>query len=389
MGTPAYISPEQARAQAVDQRSDIYSLGIILYELVTGRVPFSADTPMAVILKHLNDPLPLPTAVNSDIPQGIEQVILKALAKNPEDRFASTGEFISAWKRAFMEMQTVRLETDGPSASVPRSSISSAQTQVESAPVTQTSSKSGNVTKSIAIGCVAIACLLVSVAGIFALGTSFLNRPPAISPTGVPAATNVPPPATTLPVSNVLLDDDFSQTNAVWGTDTNSDSSIEYAGDALRVIVYTTNWFVWTRPDDVEYRDVHMEVTVTNNDTDQYTAFGLMCNQQSDNQAYYYFAITPAGQYVIARTTPGQTDLFLTNNDSWEFSNLIARNAASYRVGADCGNGRLTLYVGGQQVDSVADSTYTSGRVGLIVWSAENPIRTDLTFDDFLMTRLP
>jgi len=103
MGTPAYISPEQAQAQTVDQRSDIYSLGIILYEMVTGRVPFIADTPLAVILKHVNDPMPLPSSIKADIPEAMERVLLKALAKNPNDRFATADEFVSAWKRALDE----------------------------------------------------------------------------------------------------------------------------------------------------------------------------------------------------------------------------------------------------------------------------------------------
>src|SRR6185436_454426 len=100
MGTPAYISPEQAQAQKVDQRSDIYSLGIILYEMVTGRVPYTADTPLAVILKHVTHPLPLPSSVKPDIPETIERVLLKALAKNPDDRFANVNDFLSAWKLA-------------------------------------------------------------------------------------------------------------------------------------------------------------------------------------------------------------------------------------------------------------------------------------------------
>jgi hypothetical protein len=351
---------------------------------------------MAVILKHLNDPLPLPSVVKSDIPQSIEQVILKALAKDPQDRFASTDEFVSAWKRALREMQTMRLEKDGEASYIPDPSIFGAPTQVEPAPVTQTASTPRRPVTGLAIGCVAIVCLLLSAVGIFAFATRFMNPSASIPPTNisitnVPALTDVPQPTATIPVSagNVILEDDFSQTAAVWGTDTDSNSSIEYEGNTLRVIVYTTNWFVWSRPDDEDYRDVHMEVTVINNDTDQFTAFGLMCHQQSDNQSYYYLAITPAGQYVIAKTAPGQTDLFFTNNDQWEYSNLIERNAASYRVGADCGNSRLTLYVGGRQIDSVTDSTYTSGRVGVITWSAEDSVRTDVSFDDFLITSLP
>lgn len=108
MGTPAYISPEQAQGQVVDRRSDIYSLGIILYEMVTGRVPYMADTPLAVIYKHVNAPLPLPSTLKPDLPPQIEQVILKALAKSPEDRFDSAAEFITAWKSALSIGETVQ-----------------------------------------------------------------------------------------------------------------------------------------------------------------------------------------------------------------------------------------------------------------------------------------
>ena len=164
---------------------------------------------------------------------------------------------------------------------------------------------------------------------------------------------------------------------------------MEYAGETLQMIVFTKNWFVWSTPDDQDYQNVHMEVTVINNDTDSNTAFGLMCNQQpaADN-SYYYFAMTPAGQYAIAKATTDQTDVFLTNNDEWATSSLIAKNASSYRVGADCGNGTLTLYVDGQQIASASDSTYTEGGVAVFTWSAEEATSTDVSFDDFLMTSL-
>ncbi|HET8563481.1 MAG TPA: hypothetical protein VFM35_06370 [Candidatus Binatia bacterium] len=188
-------------------------------------------------------------------------------------------------------------------------------------------------------------------------------------------------------LGSVLLEDDFSSEE--WGTLADADSSVEYANEALQMIVFTDNWFVWSRPDNQDYQNVHMEVTVINNDTDTYTAFGLMCNQQpSSDDSYYYFAITRAGQYVIAKATVGQDDVFLTNNNDWGSSSLIARDASSYRVGANCGNGRLTLYVDGQEIASVSDTSYSRGGVGVFTWSAEEATSTNVSFDDFLMTSL-
>ncbi len=96
VGTPAYMSPEQGQGVKVDHRSDIYSLGVILYEMVTGRVPYEAETPMAVMIKHITDPLPLPRTVKPDVPEPIERVILRALAKNPADRFQTAGDMVQA-----------------------------------------------------------------------------------------------------------------------------------------------------------------------------------------------------------------------------------------------------------------------------------------------------
>ncbi len=87
VGTPTYMAPEQGLGQELDGRCDIYALGVILYELVTGRVPFNAETPMAVILKHVNDPLPPPRKFDPTLPEAVERVILKAMAKEPTDRY--------------------------------------------------------------------------------------------------------------------------------------------------------------------------------------------------------------------------------------------------------------------------------------------------------------
>jgi hypothetical protein len=96
MGTPAYMSPSQSQGKAFDTRSDIYSLGVILYEMVTGDVPFTAETPLGVIYKHASEPPPSPRRQRPDVPEVVEKVILKALAKKEEDRFQTVGEMLAA-----------------------------------------------------------------------------------------------------------------------------------------------------------------------------------------------------------------------------------------------------------------------------------------------------
>src|SRR5205085_758584 len=92
VGTAEYASPEQIGSNEVDARSDIYSLGIILYELLTGSVPFTDTNPFAVMAKQLNDPIPPVRTARPDLSPAIESVVMKALAKNPANRYQSATE---------------------------------------------------------------------------------------------------------------------------------------------------------------------------------------------------------------------------------------------------------------------------------------------------------
>jgi eukaryotic-like serine/threonine-protein kinase len=92
VGTAQYLSPEQARGGEVDQRSDLYSLGVVLYELLTGKTPFEGDTPVEIAMKHLSNTPQAPSELRPDIPPELDMVVLRALAKDPDERYQSADE---------------------------------------------------------------------------------------------------------------------------------------------------------------------------------------------------------------------------------------------------------------------------------------------------------
>lgn len=100
VGTPNYMAPEQGLGKKADHRADVYAIGIVLFELLTGQKPYQAETPLATLLAHLNDPIPRPSKITPGVPRAIEQVTLRALAKQPSDRFQTMNEFSEALKEA-------------------------------------------------------------------------------------------------------------------------------------------------------------------------------------------------------------------------------------------------------------------------------------------------
>jgi eukaryotic-like serine/threonine-protein kinase len=117
LGTLPYMSPEQFTGDHIDGRSDIYSLGIMCFQLTTGRLPFSAKSPTDAALKHLQDPIPLPHKINPNLPASVEKIILKATAKRPFDRFQTAAEIGDAFRYSANQITRAELnEFNAPGA---------------------------------------------------------------------------------------------------------------------------------------------------------------------------------------------------------------------------------------------------------------------------------
>jgi serine/threonine protein kinase len=188
MGTPQYISPEQAMGKKdLDAGTDIYSFGVMLYELVVGQVPFSADTPFSIIHDHIYTPLPLPRKVNPNVPESVQRVLLKALAKDRIDRYATVEELMIAFKDAWTEAGVPMQGT----AIIMRSSTSRDRTgsKKQAAPEAVTVSAQPPAQKRspwmwVSIGLTILLCLAVVGLAV----RNRLNRP-----------NNTPPSAATMP----------------------------------------------------------------------------------------------------------------------------------------------------------------------------------------------
>lgn len=208
LGTPQYISPEQAMGVSeLDNGTDIYSFGVMLYELIVGQVPFSADTPFSIIHDHIYTPLPLPHNIRQDIPESLERVLLKTLAKERGDRFESVDALLDAFRAAIQKVEPdslARPRAEITQGSMPtlapepvraESTPEAVSTSVEAAPTprVETPIPSGKGKKklrrnplwrAIIIGLVLIFCCLVTFAII-------QNRQPEFALDADPAVTEM------------------------------------------------------------------------------------------------------------------------------------------------------------------------------------------------------
>jgi len=206
LGTPAYMSPEQVQGdKEIDGRSDIYALGVIFFQMITGGVPYQADTPAKVMMMHLLEPVPMISKVNHDIPVEYQDVIKHAMAKEPDQRFSTVGEMATAINTIFRGEKTSPVSVDQTLASATRigtgplpSKTTVAKKAPAAPPKTEVPARKGISPLTLIIGgLVALGLIgVLAVAGVFIFSPKGKSPEPSLTPSEA-AAIYMPTPTPT------------------------------------------------------------------------------------------------------------------------------------------------------------------------------------------------
>lgn len=335
IGTPAYMSPEQGQGLPVDHRTDVYSLGIVLFEMLTGKIPHDSETPFAIVLRRITEPMPLPRAIDPTIPEAVERVMLKALARDPADRFASAGELATALRTALVEagvesgVQPLAAQTQPGSPTVARQSAERTTPGPEAPPQTAVRRKNGIPWWVVVAGTLA----LLVVVGVVLIATGVI-------PTQPPESESPPEKLPPIPPEPGIVIDNSSPTFAIeageWGDCANGDcegvcfgEDFRYAGPECMEcrahfefrIAAAGGYDIWTwwpqgedRATDTPFTILHAGDPVM-----------VRVDQRNNGSAWYLLATLPfdAGQQgavIVEGSTTGYVNadaIALTTAGSW------------------------------------------------------------------------
>jgi len=410
LGTPAYMAPEQAAGKPVDGRTDIYSLGVVLYELLVGKPPYQAETPLAVVLKHLNDPLPPPRSIKSDIPNPLERVVLKAMAKNPDDRYQTAADMEKALKVALRQ-----IEVNAPTAKVPAPASRTAQVSTPPPAPAAKPGKKGVLTPILFIGGLLVVLLCLVGGGIL---TWALLRDPtdydSVTPTTVavslpeeatpvPTATSAPalptftpaptaPPGDSIPTSPPVLDapdffDNFSDNRNNWFEGDNSDEYGDYNAEIVdgryRLSQQAAkSVFSWELPQNADFDNFIMSVDVTPVQFNEAFAFGLIF-RVVDNQEFYAFEVDSDGYFFINLYQDGDWQTLV---DFTEMTAIDGENTNHLMVKAV--GSTLSFYINDEEAITIEDKTLSRGAIGVAFELYEDGNTATVDFDNLQVQAL-
>ena len=354
MGTPDYISPEQALGQPLDGRSDVYSLAVTLYFLLAKRLPFKADSMIALAVLHVHEAPPSLAAVRADVIPALDRVMRKALAKNPDDRFQTASAFSQAFADAVTESRN-RLADDKKQVNVlateaeyeAQPSIAIARPIVRIKPVASIKSR---------VTLFACAIMLILVAAVFAS-----RYAPAILGHGTPMVVETVDPAhpdqlanmNNWPVSSTFFFDDQQLSYHV----------INKSASAVALALYQAH----------QYTDFRLTVTMTQVHVSGGTGYyGIILRAADDESRYYLFEIstTGLGQYGFSRYDAQKAPPWVPLAKD-KAPSLLTAPGKSNTVSIEARGNSFKFQINGKAVgDPVTDTAklpLTSGQIGLCV----------------------
>jgi hypothetical protein len=413
VGTPDYMSPEQAKGLELDHRADIYSLGVTVYHMLTGIVPFGKPTPHAVMMAHVIEDPPSMTSLGQQTPLEVEAVVIKAMAKEPSDRYQRAGEMARDLENAITSTgyetldslddlvtpperagRAVPLSTppvaESDSFSPPSSPSAAPTPQPVPVPASAPETRARRKWLWPVIGVVAagllVATILICVVGVPLLSRLLGDVPTAtvvVLPTATPTAnvrptatTVLQPTATTAPqTGDPVYQEDFVSPGPEWEISAGENADYTIEGGVYSIKVKKENWIAWNGIGG-DYQDFVVEFEVALVEGDSYNDAGLLFRFQ-DRDNYYELDINGEGSYAVGKQVAGEWVQIV----EWTASSALQSLGSVNRVRLTAERDQFEVIANGQTIDRFTDGDYPSGDIAPVVTAYDEP-PARATFDN-------
>ncbi|MEP7292603.1 MAG: serine/threonine-protein kinase [Chloroflexota bacterium] len=361
-GTPIYMSPEQASGQPGDTRSDLYSLGIIVYEMLTGRPPFVDDTSLAVMLKHLNTVPPHPSEFIGT--EQFNDFMRVALAKDPAHRYQTVEEFADAFRATFDgpdHEQTTMLMAALPQPVTPK--VTGTYTSVFQT-ISQVARENPRTSGAIVIAAIgAVVLLLILLANSNTLREAQQPEETAPAPTSVAALPNVSPDDRYF-VSHFDNGDPF---NANWSTESNNLLTRAFTPEGLyqlhSISPHTAETSIYRTTQVYKNFSVGMMARLEP-DSDPSSGYGIVFRYQDENN-YNVFAVDGRGRYSIWVRVDGAWAELRGEDDEWQSDENVKPIGEDNGLAVSIIGDFISGYVNDKRVVRVTDGTLGEGAIGM------------------------